>query len=513
MLKLPKTTLPYTLLRINLMVICEMVILHVLLLAVIYYFSRQALREEAMQNAEQTLEGTVQHIDNILLSVEQTTGNIYWELTSHLDQPERLSVYCQRLVESNPYVVGCAIAFTPHYYKNSELFMTYVHRKGGLMMVGEQKGLVTSDKFGNTPYTQQVWYTQPMESGRPGWTEPLPEEEDEGVTISFCVPIFDKIDWKVLKGEEKADIIGVVAVDVPVSLLSKIITDAKPTSHSYSIMLGRSGSYIVSPTPEKLENQTVFSQVENSSNPDIHETAKAMVAGETGYKAYQKGGENWYIFYKPFHRADMEGRSTENLGWSVGVIYPEEDIFGTYNLLFILVIGISVAGILLFIVLCRMVIRRQMQPLQMLTHSAQRIADGHLDEPIPDTLREDEIGQLQRNFKKMQEALLTQDNTLTQLTTNLQERNEVLQKADGQAQEADRMKTAFMHYMTNQMTAPADAIDESVTTLCNNYRQMDKEAMDHEVDNIMSQSDTMLTLLSQMIHIADSQAGKEEGHD
>ena len=66
-----------------------------------------------MKKAEQTLEGTVQHIDNILLNVEQSSGNVYWNMLIHLDKPEKMFEFSRSLVESNPYIVGAAIALEP----------------------------------------------------------------------------------------------------------------------------------------------------------------------------------------------------------------------------------------------------------------------------------------------------------------------------------------------------------------------------------------------------------------
>ena len=69
----------------------EVAVLLSLSMAVMFYFSRQALKEESLHDAEQTLEDTVLKIDNILLSVEQTAGNFYWDLLTHLDQPARMN--------------------------------------------------------------------------------------------------------------------------------------------------------------------------------------------------------------------------------------------------------------------------------------------------------------------------------------------------------------------------------------------------------------------------------------
>ena len=63
--------------RLNALVAIGIVALLVASLGGLFYFTRKALVEETKMDAEQRLEGTVQHVDNMLLSIEQTTGNIY----------------------------------------------------------------------------------------------------------------------------------------------------------------------------------------------------------------------------------------------------------------------------------------------------------------------------------------------------------------------------------------------------------------------------------------------------
>ena len=144
-------------------------------------------------------------------------------------------------------------------------------------------------------------------------------------------------------------------------------------------------------------------------------------------------------------------------------------------------------------------------PLRQLTQSAQRIAGGHYDEIIPETRRADEIGQLQDHFQQMQQSLTTHISELEQLTNTLHERSEVLRKAYRQAQEADRMKTAFLHNMTNQMTGPSDAINKSVEALCNDFGSISEA--DHEMGIIQQQSKTILDLLDSLIHTAEKEGG------
>ena len=91
--------------RLSLMVVCEIALLLLVSLVVMFYFSRQTLKQEAMHNAEHTLEGTVQHIDNVLLSVEQSAGNIYWDVLSHLQEPDRMYIYTFELLLRSNYLV------------------------------------------------------------------------------------------------------------------------------------------------------------------------------------------------------------------------------------------------------------------------------------------------------------------------------------------------------------------------------------------------------------------------
>ena len=156
--------------RLNIQVICEALLLMAVTLGILAYFSHKALRQEAMHNAEQMLEGTVQDIDNILLGVEQSTGNIYYDLIQHLDDPELMHTYSWELVESNPNIVGCAIAFKPGYYPGKDLFMAYVHRKH---TSGGKSVLERRETFTKRPYTEQRWFTEPMKTGDIYWIDPL----------------------------------------------------------------------------------------------------------------------------------------------------------------------------------------------------------------------------------------------------------------------------------------------------------------------------------------------------
>ena len=80
--------------------------------------------------------------------------------------------YCRHLVECNPYITGAVICFKPGYLSGKDKFMSYVHYRGGVKKSDNAASIVTSDKYGNKPYTEYSWYTEPMSTGKACWTRP-----------------------------------------------------------------------------------------------------------------------------------------------------------------------------------------------------------------------------------------------------------------------------------------------------------------------------------------------------
>ena len=329
------------------------------------------------------------------------------------------------------------------------------------------------------------------------------EETEREPLVSFCLPFSDKT------GER----IGVIAVDVAISQLSNFILAAKPSKNGYSILLGHNGSYIVHPDKEKLMSPTIFGQTGRKADPTEFAAAKAMLTGGSGRKEFRRDGDNWWVFYKPFAPIKWEGRSSGEVAWSVGVVYPEDDIFGLYNKLLYLALAIAVVSILLFSLLSNWIIRKQMKPVSNLAKSAQHITEGNYNEALPYEDRSDEIGLLQNRFKQMQRSLQGQVSELEDETKRLQQQDAMLQMEYDKALETDKMKTSFQRYIIRQMDEPANSIDSSVTTLCNNYYDINKEEAGKQVGNIQRKSQLLVDLLDHMAHFTENETGKEGSHE
>lgn len=474
--------------RISLLVVSSVAILLLTALFLVLGYSYKVVKKEAELNANETLDYTIQRIDNVLLSVEQSSGNLYWEIVLDLDQPQKMHTYARKLVETNPYVIGCAIAMKPYYYKdNARLFMAYYYKKtnkdGG-------KDIVRSATFSDSDYDTQEWYLKPMQTGTPCWIDPIKtaSKENEAIT-TFSLPLYDK-DGKV---------VGVLGVDVSTVLLSDIIHDAKPTPNSYAVLTDKDGLFLIYPDSSWLFHQDRYEERFMNADATVKETAMDMRAGKTGYRLIHTSKGDYYVFYKPFTRSEATWRVRQDLNWSAAVVFPEDDIVGDINHLRNVVILIAIIGLLLLFILCRIILHHLLSPLRILTRSATRIARGQYNETIPDNAHSDEVGTLQKNFRRMQLSLSEQISKLNNVTATLQEKGKGLEETYEKAKEAENMKTAVLHNMTNKMLEPVNTISSDVEALRTRYQTMsDEEAAKYD-KNIQKQSKVITKLLDELL--------------
>lgn len=327
------------------------------ILGVMFYFAHTALQKESMNDAQQTLESVAQSIDNIMLGVEQASGNIYLDMVMHLDEPERMETYCQRLVECDPDIAGCMIAFKPGYYPGRELTMSYVHRNRDMNALGRATELVAANTFTERPYTEQRWFTGTMEKKTVNWLSLKGDQTEEEPLVAFCLPIFDRT------GES----VGVMAVTVPTVEFSDIVLAARPSEHAYCALIDRYGTFIVNPDTEKLSSLTPFAKNDGNVDYRLLETIEMMTAGMSGSKTFSRDGQEWRAFFKPFQREKMQDRAESDLGWSVAVVFPESDVNLLYYTMFFIVVLIAVIGMALFVILSRWAIRKRLTKKPTLT--------------------------------------------------------------------------------------------------------------------------------------------------
>ena len=370
--------------RVSLWVVFFAAIIFNVALGFLFYQAREAVRQEAINSATQILDKTSLRVEGILNRVEVASNMTRWLVQRHPNKADSMFVYSRGALLNNPDFYTCSIAFEPYYFKDKGRYFSAYTKHLGDSLRTIQGG---SDHY---QYFFADWYLMPQLLDKPCWTEPYmdldaPTNTFEMVT-SYCQPIKDK----------NNQFIGVINTSLSITWLSQTISAVKPYPNSYSIMIGRGGTYFVHPDTTKITRQTIFTQTIEQPDTALTALGYAMQRGEEGMKHMNIDGKDCYVFYKPLGQT----------GCSMAIVCPESDIFGGFDRLRNSVRAIVLVGLLLMLYLFIRIITRELQPLRRLADEAETIASGQFDAMLPDFKRIDEIGQLSHSFGNMQQSLV-----------------------------------------------------------------------------------------------------------
>jgi sigma-B regulation protein RsbU (phosphoserine phosphatase) len=353
-------------------------------LSFLFYQARAAVRLEAISRASQTLDKTSLRVEGILNRVEVASDMTKWLVLRHPDKPDSMFVYSRNMLLNNPDFYNCSIAFEPYYFKDKGRYFSAYTKYDGDSIRTIQGG---SEHY---QYFYVDWYLMPKLLEKPCWTEPYMDLDaatntSEMVT-SYCQTIKDR----------RGEVIGVINTSLSISWLSQTVSAVKPYPNSYSIMIGRGGTYFVHPDTTKITRQTIFTQTLEHPDTAVTALGYAMQRGEEGMKHMSIDGNDCYVFYKPLGKT----------GCSMAIVCPESDIFGGFDRLRHTVMTIVACGLLLMLFFFIHIITRELMPLRQLAKEAETIASGQFDAVLPDFQRIDEIGQLTQSFGNMQQSLV-----------------------------------------------------------------------------------------------------------
>lgn len=362
---------------------------------VFYHSARSQVQAEAEKYAMGSLENTVLRIDEILHSVEVAVANNAWQIDRYIDRPDSMFTIVRRLLESNPAISGSAIAFEPDFYpEKGRFFSPYAYRgREGIRC----KQLGTS----NYEYHYMDWYQIPKLLGTPYWSEPYFDDGGgEIIMTTYSLPLHDS----------KGRMFAIFTADFSLEWLTQKVNAMRLYPNSYNFMVGRSGTYLAHPLPERILNETFFTATLDMADTTVADIGHRMLEGCQGFNTIHNDTlSTSYVFYAPVERT----------GWSVGVACTYKDIFAGVDRIRLVVVVIAATGLLLLLVFCICTIRRQTLPLIRLAHAACHIARGDLHTPLPPLRkRHDEVEVLYSSFGQMQASLANYMKELAVTTAN-----------------------------------------------------------------------------------------------
>ena len=339
-------------------------------------------------------------IEKRLHDVQVAVHNSIDEVVEELNHPDSVIAALSSKLQLNPQgILGFGVGFVPNYYpERGRWFEPYAMWLDGRIFT-IQNGSAEHDYF------KHEWYVEGMKHDEGYWSNGYSfEMGGERVLIcTYAKPIYDA----------KGSMVGVYAGDLSLDmlhdyLLSKDLKanteglikvprklEGNPRQWVRSIIVDRNGNYVSHPDKERMLRDNFFEAISQKADTVAERVVSEMKAGKKRSAELKVDGVPSTVFYSPLEKS----------GWSLVVILPKVRyyivVFG-FCIILTLFLLLSLAVVYH---ICSITIRRSTRPLQVLASSADEVAKGNFNAPLPDIRHQDEIGLLRDSFGNMQRSL------------------------------------------------------------------------------------------------------------
>ena len=233
------------------------------------------------------------------------------------------------------------------------------------------------------------------------WSDPYYDSEG-GCTMmcTYAHPVYT----------EDGVLVGAFGSDISLEWLTKQLVEIEKKSETYgwlkvhkineevrpySFIFSRTGEYVVHPETFRVLAGNMVNEAKHTDSDLDDKLAHKMIHGETGYMTLDIDGRECIVFYSPLKRTE----------WSMAIVVPRVLILMPAYILSTMVLVLMLIGLIIVFFVSRVAVRRIAKPLGILAASADEVAKGHFDTPLPVLEHDDEISHLRDSFEKMQISL------------------------------------------------------------------------------------------------------------
>lgn len=361
----------------------------IIFFAAFYYghlASEDTVFETVQESSRNLTLATINEIEITLRGIEKITLQAAYLMEHYTFPRENLERLLTSTVSGNPEIHGSAIAFQPYAFEaNARYFAPYCYRDPDgrprmVLLGGEQYDYFAMD-----------WYRLPQEGGQPSWSEPYFDQGGGNILMTtFSVPFYRTVDGR-------RTFQGVVTADLSLSRLRRIVSALRIYDSGFAFLISRSGVFLTHPNEEWVMRENITRLAEARGDKYSLQVAKYMVRGGEGFVPFTSflTGTKCWMYYAPVPAT----------GWSLAVIFPDEELFADLHQLARNVIFIALVGFALLLVVITFIARSIARPVRELAATTEEIAQGNLDIELPQPSSHDEIAALAHSFGEMRVAL------------------------------------------------------------------------------------------------------------
>ncbi len=343
-----------------------------------YHASREGIILRASENARHLTHETVFRIEVILRGVEKISLNLAATLEHLPGQEQNLVPLLRTTVSNNKELFGLGIGFEPYGHNPKSLyFCPYVFRSGDQLQVK----MLGGESY---RYFYLDWYQIPRELGRPLWIEPY---FGAGNTIesTYSVPFYREKDGR-------RRLAGVISADISLMWLKDIVSAVKIYKTGYAFLISQNGIFVTHPDQRLIMRESIFGLAEARNDPKMRAVGRDMIRGGEGFvpiPASFTGKRSW-LYYAP----------VPDTGWSLGVVFPEAELFADAQRLLRRSAAVALLGLVILAAVIIVISRGITRPLRLLARKTADIAHGDFTATVPETGAR-EIANLAGSFNRM----------------------------------------------------------------------------------------------------------------
>jgi len=365
-----------------------------------YLVSRKMIKKGIEENSANLIITTTSRIEVLLTSTQKVPQNVAYLLeNTNYDESELFKII-YAIVEKNPEIYGAAIAFEPYAFdRNKKYFAPYFYKNNGAV------SFKYLDKFYD--YFTWDWYQIPRALEQPQWTEPYFGEGGGILMSSYAVPFYRNVDGA-------RQFTGIIIVDISLDYLRDIVSSIKILNSGYGFLISKNGTFVTHPIKDYIMNETIFSVAEARGDSMLREVGRKMIRGEEGFSATPVKsavtGKSCIMTYVPI----------KSNGWSLGVLFPYDELMADITNLNHVVLALGVTGLLLLALAIVFIARSITRPLTEMANAAVQIGKGDLEVQLPEAKAGDEVGKLTVALDCMKTSLKDYIREITETTASRQ---------------------------------------------------------------------------------------------
>ena len=331
-------------------------------------------------------DGIAGNVETMLQLAKTVTFNNRTVVEANMDSPEHVFDALEHIMTINKRLAGCFVAFEPDYFKGQgRWFEAYAYQADSTHVDCRQIGSPQHDYFNG------AWYQQglSLERDDDGYLTDLYYNDtvNSGMFCSYVIPVSGPQGRKV----------GVYGVDLSHELLN-ITIDETMKNVRKEFFIDAQSNIAGSDGEIYFSIQIIDSKgnrIAGSDSLDI-----SMLKGEQEVVDAELDMKD--LKDTPYY---INAKQLGQTGWTLVVFQHRELVFLWGEVIAIIILFCMGIGCLVIFFFTTLSIRRATKPLGFLSESAQEVAKGNFDAPLPTFKHNDEVAQLRDSFGTMQQSL------------------------------------------------------------------------------------------------------------